>query len=124
MEALHLAVRLGPPEGSAPVVDVQVSQRPLEGMREAIGEGVVGHQPLKANSVGGEEVRGSAQEARTGGTAFVRQHLAVGQAGVVIDEGMDVVVALARVRAPQAAAKAMAAARGIRPSFLTSIWPS
>ena len=43
--------------------------------------------------MGGEEPGGSGQEPGTGDGLLVGQHLGIGKAGVVIDGGMDKVVA-------------------------------
>jgi hypothetical protein len=59
-----------------------------------VAEVVVGHHRLDAlDPVRGERGRGSGKEAGAGGAPFIGQDLGVGQPGVVIDEGVDVVVA-------------------------------
>jgi hypothetical protein len=45
------------------------------------------------DAVGGEEAGGSVKEPSAGGGLLVGQHLGIGQAGVVVDGGMDEVVA-------------------------------
>ena len=70
------------------------------------------------------------QEGRAGRAALVGQDLAVGQAGVVVDQRVDVVVADGPpVHARLMVGAGLAAARqpppsGILPSFLTSMWTS
>src|SRR5690606_30047353 len=65
-----------------------------EGAAVAVGEGVVGHHPLDAGDAhGGEVGRCPAQEPRAGLGLLIVVDLAVGQAGVVIDHGVDVVIA-------------------------------
>src|SRR5215207_11480693 len=59
----------------------------------AVSEGVVSQDALDGDAVGGEEPAGSAQELRAGGGLFVGQHLGIGQPGVVVDGGVEVVVA-------------------------------
>src|SRR5690625_3066564 len=65
-----------------------------EGAAVAVGEGVVGHHALDPGDAHGGEV-GSCppQEVGAGLGGLVVVDLAVGQAGVVIDHGVDVVIA-------------------------------
>jgi hypothetical protein len=55
--------------------------------------GVVGHQPLDGDAVGGVEGGGAAEKPGAGGSLFVVEDLGAGRPGVVIDRGVDVVVA-------------------------------
>ena len=58
---------------------------------------VVGHDPLDGDAVGGEERRGRGARNAGGGLALlVGVDLGVGQAGVVVDGGVHVVVAASR----------------------------
>jgi len=60
----------------------------------AVGEGVVGdHAVDRVDAVGGEVGGGAGQEGCGGDAFLVRVDLGVGQSGVVIDGGVDVVVA-------------------------------
>ena len=43
--------------------------------------------------VGGEEGAGAAQEPRAGGPLLVGQDLGIGEAGVIIHSGVDIVIA-------------------------------
>src|SRR5690606_18899368 len=57
-----------------------------------VGPGVVGHDPLDpGDAVGGEVVGGPSEERRAGRALLIGQDLAVGQPGVVIDQGVDVI---------------------------------
>src|SRR5690606_4741924 len=81
----------------------------------AVGEGVVGHHPLDAGDAHGGEVDSCpAQEPGAGLGPFVVVDLAVGQAGVVIDHGVDVVIADALL----AVAVARVAAVGAPPATI------
>jgi hypothetical protein len=65
-----------------------------EGGAVAVGEGVVGDDPFDGRDAAGGEVAGGAEREAGGGGAFlVGQDLGVGQPGVVVDGGVDVVVA-------------------------------
>src|SRR5690625_3654297 len=72
----------------------QIGQGLVEVAAVAVGEGVVGHHPPDAGDAHGGEVDSCpAQEPGAGLGPFVVVDLAVGQAGVVIDHGVDVVIA-------------------------------
>ena len=59
----------------------------FDGGGVAVGQGVVGDQPLNSGDLVGGEVGGSAeQEPRTGGAGLVGQDLGVGEPGVVVDQ--------------------------------------
>ena len=55
--------------------------------------GVVGNDPLDADAVAGVERGGTGEETGAGGALLVVEDLGVGEAGVVIDGGVDVVIA-------------------------------
>jgi hypothetical protein len=120
VEALHLAVglrlvlagrvkRWGDPAGRAEL---------REG-GAAVGGAVIGEHRLGNHAACGEPDLSPSPERRRRYRAFVCQHLAVGEAGVVFDRRVDVSAAnpLAPAR-PTAAVCLPASARGIRPSFL------
>lgn len=92
----------------------------------SIAEVVVGDHALDPGDPVFDEVGGRpGQELRAGRAPFVGQDFGVGQSGVVVDEGVDVVVA-----DPAAADLSLRPwARhpppsGILPSYLTSMWTS
>ena len=94
VEAFDLAVGLRPVDAGELAVRAEVGQGLLPGEAFAVGPGVVGQDPLDAvDAAGGEEGRGPAQEGCAGGGLLVGVDLAVGQAGMVIDGGVDVVEA-------------------------------
>jgi hypothetical protein len=55
-----------------------------------MGAAVVGQEPLHDDAVGRVTGYGAPQEGCGGGAGFVRQHLAVGEPGVVVDGQVDV----------------------------------
>jgi len=60
----------------------------------AVGPGVVGHESFDPGDAGGGEVGdGAGEEPVIGGTFLVGQDPEVCESGVVVDEGVDVVVA-------------------------------
>jgi hypothetical protein len=61
----------------------------------AVGEGVVGQHPLDGDVMAGEEHPGPAEKPGTAVAALIGQDLGIGQAGVVVDGGMDIVIARA-----------------------------
>ena len=72
----------------------EVFARVFHGLRVAVGERVVGHDAFDAGDALGGEVRGGAFEERGARRALlVGQDFGVGQARVVVHEGVDVVVA-------------------------------
>ena len=59
-----------------------------------VAQGVVGHHPFDAgDAVGGEVVDGAGEERGAGRALLVGEDLGVGEPGVVIDDGVHVVVA-------------------------------
>src|SRR5690606_12321629 len=72
----------------------QIGQGLVDVAAGAVGEGVVGHHPLDPGDAhGGEVGRRPPQEPGAGLGLLIIVDLAVGQAGVVIDHGVDVVIA-------------------------------
>src|SRR4051794_8323301 len=69
--------------------------------------GVVGDDPLDGDAVAGVEGRGAGEEAGAGGALLIVEDLGVGQPGVIVHGGVDVVIAQ-----PPGAAWAGAAAVG------------
>jgi hypothetical protein len=119
VEALRLAVGLGPerpsPEVTSPNLDQRLGERP----RHRVVAGVVGHHPLDPHASGGEEGRGLAQERGARRATFVREDRGVGDAAHVVDDLVDVVVATMRARGAMApATEAVATAVGDAPELL------
>src|SRR5437763_14900753 len=112
VEALHLAVNPGGVGRREQVAGAQLGQGGLEVARGPVVAGVVGHDPLELNAVVGEELGGSEQEGGAGGAPLVGQDLAIGEAAVIVDQGVDEVVARARpaARSPLTTVAAPAAA--------------
>lgn len=76
------------------VFDVAFSEELAESGAVAVAPGVVGDESFDAgDAVGGEELESAFDETGAGVGAFVGEDLAVGEAAVVVDDGMDVVVA-------------------------------
>jgi hypothetical protein len=71
-----------------------VSQRGLE-HAAAVADPVVGQHAGHGDAVHGEPAVGAAPEPSAGLSALVAQDLDIGQAGVIIDRGMQIVVATA-----------------------------
>ena len=61
----------------------------------AVGEGVVGQHPLDGDAMAGEEHPGPAEEPGASVAALIGQDFGIGQPGVVVDGGMDIVIAWA-----------------------------
>jgi hypothetical protein len=101
-ESLGLAVGLGPVRAGEALDRTQLGHHGLDLAAVAVGEGVVSQHPLDGDVVGGEEAAGPAQESCAGGATLVGQDLGIGQPGVVIDGGMDLVIARAVVPIPAA----------------------
>ena len=76
-----------------PLGGAEVGDGGPERDRFAVGERVVGQDPLDGDPVGRVPGRGSAQESGAGRAFLVGKDLRVGQPGVVVDGGVDVVVA-------------------------------
>ena len=88
-----------------------------------------GHEyPFDGDAVVGEECRSSLPERGGGGSLFVGEDLAVGEAAVAVDGGVHEGVAdLVRCQRPRSAARPLTRQPpplGIRPSFLMSTWTS
>ena len=98
--------------------------------RPAVGPGVIGDQSFDpGDAVRGEVGDRPLEERRAARSFLVVEGLAVGQAGVVIDQGVDAVVAdlgmpVALDGPAGAAVSAPAAPPGILPSFFTSMCTS
>ena len=101
------------------------SQRPSrQDHRLGIGL-VVGQHPLDRHAVVGEEAGRLDQEPGRGRPGLIGQELAEGDPGAVIDRRMEIVVAQAAAAGGRGPAMdPVAAAVGMRPSFLTSKWTS
>src|SRR5205814_6949218 len=94
VEPLHFAVLPGAMRADELLPGAQGGHGIAEGGAVAVGEGVVGDDALDGgDAVGGEVGGGAEREAGGGGAFFVRQDLGVGEPGVVVDGGVDVVVA-------------------------------
>jgi hypothetical protein len=93
---------LGPVRAGEALDRTQLGHHGLDLAAVAVGEGVVSQHPLDGDVVGGEEAAGPAQESCAGGATLVGQDLGIGQPGVVIDGGMDLVIARAVVPIPAA----------------------
>ena len=125
VESLYLSIGLGPIRAAVAVLDPGFASAWLKS--SLVGERVVGHHPLDHDAVGPEEGLGSPPEGRGGGPGLVGEHLGVGQAGVVVDGGVDVgeadpslaVVPLADAARPRTLCPPPS---GIFPSFFTSTW--
>ncbi|BCK67389.1 hypothetical protein Srufu_013420 [Streptomyces libani subsp. rufus] len=91
------------------------AQRITPGEAPAVGPGVVDQDPFDAVDAHGLEERGGpVEEGRAGGCFLIAVDLAVGQAAVVVDGGVDVVEAHAAAPGPAspAAQGLVTAARG------------
>ena len=94
VEPLHLAVRLGPVGPGALVGHAGVGQRRPE-QAAAVADPVVGQDLDHRDAVQGEPAVAAAPEPGAALGPLVTQDLDIGQAGVVVDRGMQVVVAAA-----------------------------
>ena len=113
VEAFDLAVGLRPVGAGEFAGRAEFGQGLAPGDALAVGPGVVGQHALDpGDAEGGEEGRCPAQEVCAGGGLLVGVDLAVGEAGVVVDCGVDVVEAHAASGGPAglAAQDPMAAA--------------
>lgn len=94
--------------------------------------GVVGHQALHADPVGGEPGQRSAQESRSHQVFLTGQHFAIGQPGVAINDGVDVFVTDSGLSVPYLATEPAASRScrrhppptGMPPGVLMWIWIS
>ena len=94
VEPLHLAVLPRAVRADELVLGADGFNRCFDVGALAVAEMVVGDHPLdRGDAMAGEEGRGAGDETGAGGALLVGQDLAVGQAGVVIDHGVHVVVA-------------------------------
>ena len=59
----------------------------------SVGGAVVGDHALDFDAVAAEEAQGAGEEAHSGGRLLVGEHLGVGEAAVVVDGDVDVLVA-------------------------------
>jgi len=98
VEALHLAVGLWPIRLGEALLSAEFGDGLAEATGVAVVAGVVGQHALDGDAMGGEERRGAAQEPRAGLAPLVGQDLHVGQPGVVVHSGVDIVVARAAAR--------------------------
>jgi hypothetical protein len=93
MKTLHLPVparRVGRREDVAnAVLDKELAQ----GNVAAIAHRAVGHHSSDRDAVAGEPGQGALDERNHGRTALVGEQLAVGQPRMVVDDGVEVVVA-------------------------------
>jgi hypothetical protein len=71
----------------------QLGQDRLELAAVAVGEGVVGQHSLDGEAMDGEEATGATEELGAAVASLISQDLGIGQARVVVDHGMDVVIA-------------------------------
>src|SRR5205807_6505561 len=84
--SLHLPVSLGCAGWDSPGLDGVSGEQLSEAAVVDVGEVVVGLQPSGRDPVAGEELQGAFNEGGDGGGLLVVVQLAVGQAGVVIDD--------------------------------------
>ena len=96
MEAFDLAVGLRPIRSSALVLDAELVTGIPPQVR-AVGAAVVGQDPLDGDPVGVESLNSPHQHGRGCHGGFVVVDLGVGNAGVVVDHGVDVGLAHQRV---------------------------
>jgi hypothetical protein len=93
VEAFCFAVGLGPVAAGEAGLRADLGQGLAPGAAATVGQGVVGHDPLDGDVVGGEPDRGPAEEPGAGLGSFVEVDLGVGQSGVVVDRDVDVLIA-------------------------------
>ena len=93
VEALGLAVGLRPIRARRLVAGAEIGERLGEGSRAGVVLGVVGHHPLDADAVAGEERARLAQEGGTGRAALIGEGGGIGDPGVVVNRLVDVVIA-------------------------------
>jgi hypothetical protein len=109
VEALDLAVGLGPVGAGEALDRSEVGDDLLELAAVAVGEGVVGQHPLDGDAMAGEEHPGPAEEPRAAVAALISQDFGIGQARVVVDGGMDIVIARAMLAVASALLERVAA---------------
>lgn len=124
VEAFDLAVLPGTVRADREVAGSDIGERVLEVAREDVVLRVVADDLFDPDAVTGEELSGPSDEACAGGTLLFGVNLGVGQAGVIVDGCVDVVITESALVAGAlcAAVGAPAASSGIRPIFLTSMW--
>jgi hypothetical protein len=93
VEPLGFAVGPGAPGLGEPSFDLSGGADPRPVHAVPVDERVVGQDPPDPDSLGGEPGQRPVQERRTGGVFLVVEHLAVDQPGVVVDRGVDALVA-------------------------------
>src|SRR6201999_3658656 len=104
------AVGLGP-VGAGPLVGDAAGGEGVTPGEGLVAGSVVGQDPLDGDPGGGEERVGAAPERGRGVLALVGQDFAVGQAGVIIDGGVQVgVTGMGAVFAPGGPAQHLVAA--------------
>ena len=94
VEPLHLAVRLWPVGAGPPMPHATISQRGPE-QPAAVADPVVGQDPGHGDAVQGEPMASAVPEPSAGLGSLVAQDLDIGQPRVVVDRGVQVVVAAA-----------------------------
>src|SRR2546425_1353533 len=95
IEALHLAVDLGAVGRDEDPPGADLGQGPLVVAAVAVGPGVVGHHRLKANAARREPGQGAPNKLADGAGPLVAEQLTEGQPGMIIDQGVDAVIAQA-----------------------------
>lgn len=122
MEAFDLAVGLRP-VGPSPLVDGAACSQRSSKDAGAVVEAVVAQTADDANTAAGEPGRCPGLEVRGAPALLIGKDLGVGQAGLVVQDGVQVAVATAalHVRTGLLAVNVPAAV-GMRPSFLTSMF--
>ena len=93
VEPFDLAVVPGAVGTDEHVPDAPSGQDLADRCAAGAGQVVVGHESFDGDRGGGERVQGPGEEPGGGRAGLVGQDLAVGVAGVVIDQGVDEVVA-------------------------------
>src|SRR2546422_8192667 len=95
IDALHLAVDLGAVGRDEDAPGADPGQGPLVVAAVAVGPGVVGHHRLKANAARREPGQGPPNKRADGAGPLVAEQLTEGQPGMIIDQGVDEVIAQA-----------------------------
>jgi hypothetical protein len=93
VEAFDLAVGLGPVGPCAFVADLAAVEEVAEAVAVGVGPGVVGEESLRGDAVVAVEREGAFEEADDGVGLVVVVDLCVAEAGVVVEDRVDVVVA-------------------------------
>jgi len=97
VEALDFAVDLGASGWDQQMADAVLGEESAQGAVLGIRPGVVGHDPAGVDAEAGVPGQRSHDKAGDGVGALVGVQLGVGDAGVVIDDGVDVLVSPAGV---------------------------